>query len=481
MNGLFPVITEYRMMPGSVLYSTSLGGLLVGCPPEVLKTLLAGHLPMPNTVVLPGTLTRGASSQACLEFPFYHFLFIQQGLAQGKKFRVLGSASVLEKLKPMLRVTLTGPNLEEVLSCEQRLGLRSRLSEAKVSAWMKEAEFMALKGAGGKKLEIEDLVEFVPFEIGQTQVVYPQLDAQPEVTIERTGNNQYVCQTQGQRFECDLEQDPKPQEPSYPIKAVPTSPQEKSSKKAFNVRILGNSEGFDPIRPANGLLLRLGGKWLMWDCPAYLRNHLAAVGLEFNDLEGLFISHVHEDHLEVGQSLEPGKRVKIFSSPEIFDSMLYKVMANLDCDYETARGHYEFHPVYADEPFQLLGAEFEVFYSVHAIPALGLKLTLPQSKGAPKRLFISGDHQSRANIRKMVDAGVVSKERELRCREQLEKAGPYDAVLVDVGAGLIHGAPEDYLSCEDPVYYMHTGKALKDLPKGHHATEAGMRVLLVPE
>lgn len=480
MNGLFPVITEYRPMPGSALYSTSLGGVLVGCPPEVLKTLLSNHLPMPNTVVLPQTLLRGSSSQACLEFPFYHFLFIQQGLAQGKKFKVLGSKEVLEKLAPMLRVTLTGPSAEEALSAEKRLGLVPKLTAEKIAPWVAEGLHMALKGGDGKPFPIEQLVDFIPLEVGQRQVVYPQVDEQPEVTLERTGPDQFICQSQGQSFTCDLSEDQEPQGPIYLVQGEPVSEAERNSEQAFNFRILGNSEGFDPVRPANGLLLRVGGKWFMWDCPAYLRQHLSRLGLEFSDLEGLFISHVHEDHLEVGQSLEPGKKVKIYTSPEIFDCMLKKVMTLLGCDFETAKSHYEFCPIYADEPFELFGATFEVFYAIHAIPALGLRLSLPQPDGTAKKLFISGDHQSRGNIVKMVEAGAVSTEREAQAKAQLEAHGPFDAVVVDAGSGLIHGDPEDYFDCSDPVYYMHTGKALKDLPKGHHLTQSGMLVVLVP-
>ncbi len=84
-----PMITQHLLTEGSALYSTPLGNILIGCPPEILKVIMNKHAPTPDSIVIPGTLHRFNSSQACLEFPFYHFLFIQQGIARGKKFKIL--------------------------------------------------------------------------------------------------------------------------------------------------------------------------------------------------------------------------------------------------------------------------------------------------------------------------------------------------------------------------------------------------------
>ena len=479
MNSLFPVITEFRLMPGSVLYSTALGGILIGCPPEVLKALLAQHYPMPNTVVIPGTLRRGSSSQACLEFPFYHFLFIQQGLAQGKKFKVLAESSLLPKLEQMLRVTLTGPTQEEALGSEKRLGLPAFLDQTKVSAWARETNQLALKGKDGHTLQVKELVEFIPFNVGDDLEVFPAVEDQPAVWVKRLGADSFSCRSNGNEHQCDLVSED-PQIPVYELTPVPVTAKEKKSHTAFNLRLLGTSEGFDPLRPANGLLLRLQGKWFLWDCPSYLRLHLQAIGLTLDDVEGIFVSHVHEDHLEVAETLSSGRRLKIYSSPEIFECMLVKVMALLNCDYQEALSHYEFVPLYADQPFDLFGANLEVFYSVHSIPALGLRLEVPQKKGQPKRLFVSGDQLSNAGVEKLAEAGVMDKVRKAQVDGRFMDH-TYDAVFVDVGGGMIHGDPKDFFHRQDPVYYMHTGKALNDLPKGHQSVHPGQRVVIVPE
>jgi len=477
METKFSVITEYQIMPGAVLYSTSLGGVLIGCPPEVLKSLLSQHLPMPNQVVIPETMLRGHSSQACLEFPFYHFLFIQQGLAQGKKFKVLGHPETLDRLQETLRVTLLGPSLEESLAAEAKMGLTPKLDASKVEAWVKEASFLALKGKDGHVLQVEELVEFIPFCVGDQVEVFEAVDDQPSVTLKREGPDQFSCHANSDHFSCDLSTD-EVQTPAYEIDHTPASAQEVASKEAVSIRVLGTSEGFDPMRPANGLLLRFGGKWLLWDCPSFAHVHLEKIGLSFSDLDGIVISHVHEDHLEVAETLQPGKKTKIYSSPEIFESLLVKVMALLSCDYNTALSHYEFVPLYVDQPFDLFGATAEVFYSVHVIPALGLRLKVPHGQGETN-ILISGDQLSSAAVENLVNAGVMDAERKANV-DQRFKNEAYDAFIVDVGGGMIHGEPEDFFERTDQVMYMHTGKNLADLPKGHRLLTSGDFVELVP-
>ncbi|OGG95321.1 MAG: hypothetical protein A2508_06360 [Candidatus Lambdaproteobacteria bacterium RIFOXYD12_FULL_49_8] len=478
MGSEFTAITEYPLMEGAVLYSTSLGGLLIGCPPEVLKTLLTKHYPMPNTVVIPGTMTRFSSSQACLEFPFYHFLFIQQGLAQGKKFRVLGKKKVLEDLKEMLRVTLLGPAYEEAMGSETQLGLKPNLSSKKVQAICDEAAHLALKGKDGSILQVEQLVEFIPLEVGEKQSVYPSVGEQPEVLIERLGEDSFRCYAGKETYTTILGA-ANPQVPIYPMSANPVTAQEKNSAQAFSIRLLGTSEGFDPTKPANGSLIRVDGKWYLWDCPAYLRQHLKAIGLDFSDIEGIFVSHVHEDHLDIIETIEKGKKVKIFSSPEIFHCMLLKLKANLGCSYKEAQAHYDFHPFYAGKPLKLGKAQFEVFYSVHAIPALGLKLHVEGPNGETKGLYISGDQLSKANVAKLVASKVINKPRAQEIEAFLTPDDLYDAILVDSGGGLIHGDPADYAAQPSPVYYLHTGKKLKEIPKHHHNCLPGDHIVIL--
>ncbi|MDH5561425.1 MAG: hypothetical protein OEY59_11305 [Deltaproteobacteria bacterium] len=469
------LISKYDLTDGAVLYSTSTANILIGCPPEILKLLMHKHFPMPNIVVIPGTLYKDSSSQACLEFPFYHFLFIQQGLAQGKKFKVLAKKDLCDKLSEMLRVTLLGPEKNEILEIEKKLKIPQKLNHDKISQIIKETHHLALKAKDGHIFNINELVEFIPFETGDSQVLFKAFQEHPEISIQRKGEDSFVIEC-GKSYPCDLKILQR-QSPPYEIKGVLASEKEKKSESIFSVRCLGTSEGFDPTKPANGVLLRINGKWILWDCPAYLRMHLEAADLKFDDVSAIFISHVHEDHLDITESIQPGSRVPIYTSPEIFYCMLLKLMAVLNCSFDEAQKYYDFHPVYANEPLELFGAKFEIFYSVHAIPALGLDLSVP-NKDEISRLYITGDTLSKRMIKQLADADVFSKPRLEEVNNFLPTNVKYDIVFTDSGGGIIHGDPQDYFDNPNPVKHMHTGNPVGELPDHHQQAKPGQRFVI---
>lgn len=471
-NGL---ISEHILTEGSALYSTPLGNVLVGCPPEVLKVLMTKHIPMPDAIVVPGTLHKFNSSLACLEFPFYHFLFIQQGLARGKKFKVLAKKSICRKLFEMLRVTLLGPDLDEIMSIESKLELPQKLNKTKVKQIVAEAKFLAPKNPENRTYKLEEMVEFIPLESGETKTIYPGQNDFPEVSITRKGEDSFA-------LKCDKKLNyklkiTKPLNPVYDIKGVKVSKNELSSKSSVTVRCLGASEGFDPTQPANGFLFRFNNRWLLWDCPAFLHRHLSKIGLELDDIDAVFISHVHEDHLDIMETLGDNKKTDIYTSPEIYHCMILKLMAILDCSYKKAQTYYNFHPIYVNKPFDLFGAEIEVFYSSHVIPALGLKLSVPSGDNT-YRMFISGDTLSRRMVEKLKETGVYSKTRYRELLELTPENPCFDLSFVDAGSGSIHGDPDDYFESPCRIIYMHTGKQLTNIPGNHILLRAGQRFVV---
>lgn len=471
-----PLISEHNITEGAKLYSSSLGNILVGCPPEILKALMVKHIPMPDTIVIPGTLYRHHSSQACLEFPFYHFLFIQQGLARGKKFKVYAKKSVCKTLTELARITLLGPDLKESIDAEKRLGIPKKLDKGKIKQILKEVDYLAPKNEKGKNYKLNEMIEFIPLEIGNEKEVYPAYKEHPAVKIKREDENKFsiACDI---KLKCDVAFKRR-QSPVYPINPKPISDSERQSQSIFTVRCLGSSEGFDPTKPANGFLFHFHGKWFLWDCPAYLRLHLDKLGLGFDDIDGIFISHVHEDHLDIMETISDQKKVKIYTSPEIFHCMILKLMAILECSYDEAKAYYDFYPIYVNQPFELDGADIEVFYSSHAIPALGLRMTV-NNQSRQASVFISGDNLSKRMIKKLTELKIYDKNRLDEVNHFLPDKKIVDIAFVDTGGGAIHADVEDYAKNKNKIVYMHTGKKLKGFPKHHLLLSPGQRFTLI--
>ena len=75
---------------GSRLYEDDHGSILVGQPPEVLKGLLLHGVNNFDTLVLPDIKEKGGSLTNNLEFPLYFFLFVTNGLSEGRRLNLVG-------------------------------------------------------------------------------------------------------------------------------------------------------------------------------------------------------------------------------------------------------------------------------------------------------------------------------------------------------------------------------------------------------
>ena len=154
-------------------------------------------------------------------------------------------------------------------------------------------------------------------------------------------------------------------------------------------------------------------------------------------------------------------------------------MTILECSYNKAQTYYNFHPVYVNKPFDLFGATVELFYSSHAVPALGLKLRVKDlKKQNESSVFISGDTLSKRMITTLNDAGVYSKTRYDELMGVLPEDPCFNILFVDAGSGSIHGDPDDYFQSGCQIVYMHTGKNLSDLPPKHQLLKAGQYFII---
>ena len=447
----------YKLTEGAFLFCSPQANVLFGCPPEILKHILAAHLPMPDTVVVADELHRFHSSQASLEFPFYHFLFVQRGLERDRRFEVVATAKQCRGLAELLRVTVVGPTAKEMAEAGADKSLAKELFQ--------ETTHLSLKNpARGKPLAIKDMVDFQPLEAGEQIVLKKAQDKQPEIRLERTAGKTFRVLYGEEAYDIDISV-AKEQTPIYKIKQKPMD----ASADKFTVAVLGRSNGFDPKDPANGYLINVGGKLVLWDCPAFMHQQLKKLGVDPKQIDGVVLSHVHEDHIDTSESLRDPP-FDLYTTPEIYFSLLVKLSAVFGCSMAEARRYHNWKRIEVGKPLDIFGGRFEFFHSVHAIPALGCRISKDLG-GRKGLLHISGDHLSNEALNTMIKSGGISKRRHEQVTGLLN--GEETLVLMDVGGGAIHGDYRDYLDYEGRVAYMHTGLIQQQLPPGKHLVSSG--------
>ncbi|MBF0288483.1 MAG: hypothetical protein HQM14_11755 [SAR324 cluster bacterium] len=448
----------HSVMEGSSLLETPTGSTLFGCPPEILKQILFQKLPIPNSIVLPAKLYRRHCSQAAIEFVFFYYLFIHNGLEKYGKFRIFGTNSQCRLLKESIRIVLIGPTEKEI--CEQ--GMPKQLA-VQLS---KEMQYMALQNPKtNQNYTVDEVLDWNVLEVGQQSPLYPTTKDFSEIQLKRKGKSAYQVVTAKKSIDINLSFRKK-QHPVYPI-------QHKAAKRTpdqLSLTILGNSDGFDPKNPANGYLFNFNNRLGIWDCPNYLHVQLKKLKIKFDQIEAIVLSHVHEDHLDVAESIRKDNPIDLFCTPEVYYSFLLKVQALMNCSHQKAKKYHRWHPISIDKPYSILGASFQFFYSVHAIPAVGSHITVGP-KNQKKTILISGDHAPFGLIREMKEAGVLP---ETRFNEAINLIqGHEDLILIDAGGGTIHGNYEDYLQTEKSIHFMHTGELPIKLPESKSLVKHG--------
>lgn len=447
-----------KIFPGCCYVSSGGHALLAGCPPEIVKVLLKEKLPPPQHLLLPDVPVSRGESQVAVEFPLYHHLFWSSAKPGTRPLQLLGNARRVQAAAEVLELSLFGPD------------------EAQMTAWglppeaapalARETRWFQIKDAQGKAIPFESLVT--------TTVVGEDGVDLGWVRITRVRANVFlVTPADGVAVELDLtpESDPAPPYP-VPYDLVP------SALVKMGIEVLGGATGFTPTQPSCGLALCFNGQYLLIDAIPYLSHHLRARGISRNQVQALFLSHIHDDHCNLISFLLYNRRVRVLTTPLIYRMMLRKLALTLDRTEESLQEYFIFLPLTPGQETNFFGLRITAHYSSHSIPTIGARFETVHD-GKDYRIAFSGDTQALADLRRMQKAGVINQDR------FLEVAAPYrqpaQLLIADGGEGAIHGDPSDALeSPAERIVFLHTDR-LSDAFDAHFTTAtAGKRFVVLP-
>ncbi|MEM7182679.1 MAG: MBL fold metallo-hydrolase [Spirochaetota bacterium] len=346
--------------------------ILAGCPPEIIKVLMQKNLSPPDVILLPDVPLARGESQIAVEFPLYHNLFMNPNKDKTKKLVLLGNSIRVESAKKLLKLCLTGLDLEELLEEGMEQSDAERLHN--------ETSWFHLKNSDGTFLTIDDLVLGVVIEDEAVQMEGLQ--------IERISPNNFRIShdTESISICMDVTEE---QKPPYPINydLIP------SHLVKYGIEVLGGSTGFSATNASSGLALSHNGNYTLIDAIPYLNYHLKARGIGRNQVFSLFLSHIHDDHCNLLSLLKYNRKIKILTTHIIYRMMLKKLSYVMDRSLEEIEDYFIFVPLKPGETTNYYGVKITPHWSIHSIPTIGARFEV-MHMGKNYSVLFTGDTQS---------------------------------------------------------------------------------------
>lgn len=446
-----------EIMTGCFLVEIEDEAIIFGSPPEIIKVLMDLQKPLPTAVVLPANFFWLEEVQAELEFPLFHSLFLRGGFSQGEKLKVIGTTDQIERIRQILRLTLLGP--------DERLMRRWGIPQRDLARQLAITKHFALKKPGGSIAEIDDLLEFISFQDGRTELkgLYIEVKDKNCFSITYRGETRVVNINFYER-----------QKPPRKIQADSSF---QLKRPAFGLLALSHcTSGFDPSGFTTGLVLFINSMPLLIDGPSWTKEHLRAFGLTISEIKGNILSHNHGDHASVIDTIISGRKVNLITIKEVYRSFILKLSLLIGWPEDKIRKMIHYIEVSIDKPYYWYGATFRFFRSVHTISTVGFEVTYNDRK-----IIYSGDTVWGEPLRKLVAAGIVDRE----TYEPL--AGIFtaqaDLVIMDGGGGLIHPDPAEVnklpMSIKKKIFLTHRSNLPEGIT-GLHLISPGQQWEFVP-
>ena len=414
-----------QILPGCHHIEHQENAALFGSPPEILKFVLKAGLRMPRTVILPDIAYVGGVSQIALEFLAYWHLFFNNGNGSSR-FRVIGTTDMCRRARETMLVTLYGPTREQMKSW--------KVSKSRIQTLVKMMDYMAIR-IDGRALQLDDMLEFIVLdEDGESGT--PLWDDGP--TLFHTGRNQYCVVTDGRSVGIDLRFSGQ----QLPLMVGPEMHSE--IPQILRVKLLGTYSGFDTEGPTTGMVMWINCNGFLVDGPVGTSDYLRQLGIPKSDLAGVILSHVHDDHCTLMDIILSEQTANIITTREIYESMLIKVSNVLGETTDEIRNYLTFTEVIPGKPFNMYGACWEFFYTVHSIPTIGFRVSVRGRDNRLHTIVHSSDTAGFARLDEMSAAGAITEGKNKRMKHLVR--GGEALVMIDGGGPPIHGNPTDYAS-----------------------------------
>ena len=296
---------------------------------------------------------------------------------------------------------------------------------------------MKLAFAFGKMWKTEELLD--------AKILYNEpVEIRNGVYLQREGFNRYRFSYQGESILVNLNLDKgEGYECPYPLNF------QTIHRDEFSVIHSGEGDGWDPNRPCMASILIYAGKVYLIDAGPHLHQTLLALGIDASEIEGVFITHSHDDHFAgLPGLLRSDHRIKYYSTPLVRASISKKLAALMSFDESKFEQYFEVHDMEFDTWNDVDALEVKPIFSPH--PVETQIFIFRNTFGMYFTYGHFADITSISILQKMVteDSQKTGITPALLEKMKAIYNMPLDLKKIDIGGAPIHGVAQDFQ--EDP-------------------------------
>jgi hemerythrin len=430
--------------------------LCCGCPADVIKHLKKSKIvrPLakdgweyesgPNAILLSDTLIQNGKLANLSEFVILHMLYLQ-GFAIPNHPNHLKCKPLLIGYEKQLQM-----QMEYVSVGNHGLEDEGEIVAAGMSRDMARKIFATkLHYAGGTLKRMANLLEAVCLEEKEVEI-------KNGVFIQRKGVNKFQVSYGDEAEDIDLNLGTYEQyQPPYEL------PFRQLAPSRFSITHTGEGNGWDVDRPCMASIVHHEGKTYLIDAGPNILTNLSHLGIGLSEIEGIFLSHMHDDHFAgITELLNVEKKLKLFATPLIRKTAEKKLYALFNSEFDLLHIAFQCIDLQFDQWNDFDGLEVKPTYSPHTVETSIFKFRVRHRDQVKTYLHLADT----INI----------KEFDIIIRENPGIFGADDLNYVkdnyltevdlkklDVGGGAIHGHLSDYASDKSRKLVMaHTSHEL---------------------
>ena len=434
--------------------------VLCGCPADSVKHLMKRGLidstevgsvhceTGPNAILLSDRQIQNGSFANLAEFPVLQMLYRQGMLLPGHpnntgaKPILIGRDEVVRaQMDYIYRGNYGLTSVEEILE--------TGLSEEQAEEMMR----LKLRFAFGTIHPTEDLLE--ARIVGNAPV-----EVRNGVTVARQRTNRYEFTYQGEQVLVDL---------NLPLNRHYETPYDLGfhtlPRDYFSIVHTGEGDGWDINRPCMASIVVFQGRIYLIDAGPNIDHSLNALGVDINEVEGIFHTHAHDDHFSgLTTLMRTDHRLKYYSTRLVRESVSKKLAALMSVEEQDFEQYFEIHDLDLDIWNNIDGLEVRPIFSPHPVETNIFFFRTLWSKG-----YLSYAHLADIPARDVLE-GMVTEDSDAPglSDELFEQVWEYyrvpaDVKKIDMGGGLIHGKAVDFEGDESKkIVLAHTDRPLTE-------------------